>query len=62
VARKVIVTGDAKPDSVLKKVRKVRKDAQFVPKKKLKKKRIHKRIIHKSSSTSQINLGAASST
>jgi copper chaperone CopZ len=34
VARKVIVTGDAKPDSVLKKVRKVRKDAQFVPKKK----------------------------
>jgi hypothetical protein len=35
VARKVIVTGDAKPESVLKKVQKVRKDAKLViPKKK----------------------------
>ncbi|CAM6051734.1 unnamed protein product [Sphagnum compactum] len=34
LARKVIVTGDAKPDSVLKRVQKVRKDAKFVPKKK----------------------------
>jgi hypothetical protein len=34
VAMKVIVTGDAKPESVLKKVQKVRKDAKLVPKKK----------------------------
>ncbi|CAM6014717.1 unnamed protein product [Sphagnum balticum] len=34
MARKVIVTGDAKPESVLKKVQKVRKDAKLVTKKK----------------------------
>jgi copper chaperone CopZ len=34
VARKVIVRGDAKPESVLKKVQKVRKDAKLVTKKK----------------------------
>lgn len=33
-AMKVIVTGDAKPESVLKKVQKVRKDAKLVTKKK----------------------------
>jgi copper chaperone CopZ len=34
MAMKVIVTGDAKPESVLKKVQKVRKDAKLVTKKK----------------------------
>ncbi len=44
---KVIVTGDAKPESVLKKVQKVRKDAKLVTKKKWKKKNSQKNYPQK---------------